>query len=463
VRPEGRRKEAVDAIAGKVLGSRDPGRRIRELIDQALRDSDAELNYDDDVEPWLGRRAAVALTSVSQGNDSQVAVIIAAKDTDKARDTIEKLARQSRERPVQRDYQGVEYRVDPDEGSAAAVVDDFLVFGTEAGLKAVIDASKGEGLDDNEQFKRAAEGSEERLGFGYVDTRALVGAVGSGRLGPQAQSLQSLLGTTRPVTMVLDATSNKVTLEAVAQNARGGGPGQSPLVAELPGDSWAALGIPQVGQSLRRTIEQLGGGVGAGVIETLEQQLRSQTGIDLERDALAAIGDVALFVRGAGIFTVGGGAVIESPDPAAARRLLSRLGAVARRLGPGSGLRVAPATVDGARGVRITAPGQFPGSVFAVLRGDRLVVAYTEAATREALSPDQQLGNSPEFQKASASLGDAPPSLYVAFEPIANLAAAANPENAAQIRQYLGALISLAAGSRVEGNRQVARLVVNLR
>jgi hypothetical protein len=98
-----------------------------------------------------------------------------------------------------------------------------------------------------------------------------------------------------------------------------------------------------------------------------------------------------------------------------------------------------------------------------VLKGDRLVAAYTDAATREALDPSERLGDSPDFQQATASLGGAIPSLYVAFAPIVELASAADSANAAQIRQYLGAFQSLALGTQVKGNQQIARFVVNLK
>ena len=41
--------------------------------------------------------------------------------------------------------------------------------------------------------------------------------------------------------------------------------------------------------------------------------------------------------------------------------------------------------------------------------------------------------------------------------------AGADAENAAQIRKYLGAFSTLAAGSRVEGDKQIGRFVLNLK
>jgi Protein of unknown function (DUF3352) len=465
VRPEGDQKEAVDAIAKKVLDVDDPGERIQGLLNQAIKEEDSKLTYDDDIKPWLGRQAAVAVTSLdTSGDNSQVAVIIAAKDTDKAKDALDKLSDETTPKPAKRSYEDVDYRYDASERSAAGVVDDYVVIGTEAGFKAVVDASKGEGLTDNKQFDEASKDADDKLAFGYVDTKALVSALGAqGQLPGGGQSLQSLIGAAnQPITMSVDAAPERVTVEAVAAATRGAQARASQLLPELPGDSWLGLGVTGLGKAINQTLEQLGGGIGAGLIETAEQQLRAATGLSLRRDLLPSLGELAVFVRGAGILTVGGGVVIKPDDSAAAKRVLDKIGPFIRRAGASDGLRVTNTTVAGARGLKITIPN-VPGSINAVLRDDRLVIAYTDAATEDALEPDEKLGDNPQFQQAGAALGGAVPALYVAFAPIAELASAASPENAAQIKQYLDAFTTLAAGTRIDGDKQIGRFVINLK
>jgi hypothetical protein len=466
VRPEGDQKAAVDDVAKKVLGVDDPGKRIQTLVDQAIAASGSRRSYEDDVKPWLGRRAALAVTSLAPGaGRSQAAAILASKDNGKAREAVNKAADEQSPKLARREYEGVDYRFDAGDDTAAGVVDDYVVVGSEAGFKAVVDASKGEGLADNRQFESVAKDARGKLGFGYLDTRGLIGALGaSGQLPGGGASLQSLLGAAnQPVTMSLDASSDRVVLEAVAGATRQARQAQaSELLTALPGDSWLALAITDFGAAIKRTLDQVGAGIGAGLVETAKQQIRSQTGLDLDRDVLAALGDVAVFVSGSGVLTVGGGVVIQTPDRRAAARTLDKLAPLIRRQGAPSGLRVTRTTIDGARGIKVASP-RFPGSINAVLRGDRLVIAYTDAATRQALSPARKLGGSPQFQQAAQSLDGGAPALYVAFAPVANLAAAVSPENAAQIRQYLDAFSTLVAGSQVKGDRQIARLVVNLK
>ena len=464
VRPEGDQKAAVDAIAKKVFGTNDPGQRIQDLLNKSIRDSGSKVSYQDDIEPWLGRRAGVAVTSLgSIGNDAQAVLIVATKDTDKAKDAIDKLADEEKPQPSKREYGGVAYRFDPDDRTAAGVVEDYVVVGNEPAFKATVDASKGNGLTDNKQFSDAAKDGEDKLGFGFVDTKALLGALGAqGRI--PAQSLQQILpaSATQPVTMTLDATPRNVTLEAISgvtPQARDTKPNE--LVPDLPGDAWLAVGLPNLGQLLKQTLEQIGSGVGAGLVETAQQQIKAVTGLDLNRDIIPSLGQLALFAEGNSVLTVGGGIVIETPEPAAARRLLDKLQPLIARQAGGA-VEVSDANVDGARGFKVTSP-RIPGAINAVLEGDRLVIAYTDAATRRVLAPREKLGDSPQYQQATSSLGGGQPALFVVFDPIVQLVAAASPDNAAQVRQYLGAFSTLVAGTEVKGNKQIGRFVVDLK
>ena len=465
VRPEGDQKAAVDAIAKKVLGTNDPGKRIQDLLNKSIQDSGSKLSYQDDIEPWLGRRAGVAVTSLgSTGSDAQAALIVAAKDTDKAKDAVDKLADEEKPQPSKREYEGVEYRFDADDRTAAGVVEDYVVVGNETAFKAAVNASKGDGLTDNKQFSDAARDGEDKLGFGFVDTKALVAALGAqGQIPGGGQTLQQLIGAAnQPVTMTLDATPRNVTLEAISGlTPQGRESKPNALVPELPGDAWLAVGLPNLGKIIKQTLDQIGSGVGAGLVETAQQQIKAITGLDLNRDIIPSLGELALFAEGNSVLTVGGGIVIQTPEPAAARRLLDRLQPLIARQAGGA-VEVSDANVAGARGFKVTIP-RVPGAINAVLEGDRLVIAYTDAATRRALAPREKLGDSPQYQQATSSLGGGQPALFVQFDPIVQLASAASPDSAAQVRQYLGAFSTLVAGTEVEGNKQIGRFVVDLK
>ncbi|MDX6696908.1 MAG: hypothetical protein QOE65_305 [Solirubrobacteraceae bacterium] len=461
VRPEGGRKTAVESIAKKVLGVSDPGARIAQLLDKSIRDSGTKASFKDDIEPWLGRRAGVAVTTLGAGGSSQAALIVAAKDTGKAKQALPKLAAENGRKATERDYQGTKYWVSPNDNSVAGVVKDYVVLGTLPAFKAVVDASKGANLTQNSQYKPAGN---DKLGSAWIDTKAIVGALGaSGQIPGGGAALQGLIGAAnQPITMTLAAAARQLTVEAISgvtRQAQSGKPNS--LVPDLPGDAWLAVGLPNLGQTIRQTLDQIGSGVGAGLIETAQQQIRAATGLDLNRDILASLGEVAVFGQGSSILTVGGGVMIQTPDPAAARRLLSKIGPLIARQSRGS-VRVGRASVAGATGLRFST-ARIPGAINAVLRGNRMVIAYTDASTRAALAPRQTLSNAPSFQQASQSLGGAQPALYLAFAPLANLVSATGGANGARARQYLSAFTTLAAGSRVQGNQQVGRFVLSLK
>ena len=106
-------------------------------------------------------------------------------------------------------------------------------------------------------------------------------------------------------------------------------PAQStPLLQELPGDSWAAFGAGDVGTTLRDAIDRFGGALGGVAIRG---QLRSELGLDLDRDLLDWIGHTGFFVRGTTPETVDGGLVIQPTDDRRASDAFGRIvGAVQR-------------------------------------------------------------------------------------------------------------------------------------
>jgi hypothetical protein len=460
IRPEGDQKDAVESISKKVAGVDNPGQEIQKALDRSLR-SDG-LNYKDDIGPWVGRRAGVVVSDFN-GNNTSAAFILATKDKDKTQEAIDKAAKKHPH--DKRSYKGVDYTYDRSDQSAAAVVGDFGVLGSETELKRIIDASKGSSLQDNSQYKGVAGQAKDKLAFGFVDLASLFnGLSASGKLpAGSGAALQPLLSNSnKPVTLGLDAKSDQVTLEIAGPAAKSvASKRQASVIGSLPGDAWAALGLGDVGGTLKRTIDQFSsGGIGAGVISALNRQLRQSTGLDLNRDIIAAIGDVGLFASGNSLLTVGGGAVITSPDPRAAQRLVTKLGALITRFGRAQHVSVGRAAIPGAKGIRILSP-KLPGAINLVTAGNKLVVAYGDAATRSAIKSPRTLGDNPDFQQAGSTLGDgATTAAYVSFAPIAQLVSASGN---AQAQRVLNALKNAVVGGQVRGDNAVAKVVVNLK
>src|SRR5918998_1133684 len=172
LRPEGDQKEAVDAILAKFPGGGQAGDKLKELIDKALRESDAPVSFNDDIEPWLGDEAAFFASGM--GGDGQfkaAAALVATEDEDAALEAVEKTG----EGEISRhDYKDVEYMTDESK-EAAAVFDGFVVLGSEAGVKAVIDTKDGGSkLSDDDRYNKAIkDAAEDRLGLLFVNSPEL--------------------------------------------------------------------------------------------------------------------------------------------------------------------------------------------------------------------------------------------------------------------------------------------------
>ncbi len=334
VQPEGALREDALAAAGKVLRTPDPEARIEQLVDQLLAESDApKLDYARDVEPWLGERVGFWLAA--EGERVRGAAILSATDTEAAQAAIDRAIEGSAERFAERSYEGVDYKVNAD-GDAAGVVEDFAVLASEAELKRSIDALEGESLASDDRYTDAlAELEDERLAHFYFDTKALIDQ--ALRQDPEAaQQLQQLRGVLPidrlgPVAGSFVANGDRLALDSVTSAAGGElfsrfgaltGTGSTPLLGELPGDAWAALGSPKLGATAKQLYQQLAGAFGGTAIA---QQLRSELGIDLEQDVFSWVGDVAFFARGTSPDELDGGAVIEVLDEQRARSAFGKL------------------------------------------------------------------------------------------------------------------------------------------
>ncbi|HYF24513.1 MAG TPA: DUF3352 domain-containing protein [Baekduia sp.] len=453
VRPEGEQRSDAEAVLRKVLRGRDPGDALIGLL-EGLGGRGRDVDFRQDVEPWLGERVGLALTSL-QGAEPEVVVAVATKDADKARATLEKEAPRT-----EREHAGVTYRVD-DDGFAGAVVDDVLLLGDEPAFKAAVDARKGDSLAEADSFERAREeAGEDGLGFLYADVRRIFDvAVGSGEL-PQELSgpLRGLVGGAGAqalgASLEVDADVVRVNAATIAAEGKdlpeqAGDPAAA--LEGLPAGSILALGLGDVGKQLDGVLEQLsslGGAATGGVSpDQLLDLLRAQTGVDVQRDLLAWMGEGALFVRGSGLKGLGGALVVRSKDPAASRAAIGKIERALRQFG-------LDARVDGS--VLTVELGILPSDLKIAARGDRFVIAVGDAALQAALASGERLGADAAFKQAAGALQDVEPSLFLDVPRVVELVGAAFGDDAGfrEVRPYLQALGALVGGTKGDGDVQ---------
>ena len=447
--PSGGQQAAMRSILGDLPGSGAPEQRLDNLLEEASRADHSRVDYLKDVKPWLGDKVAVFAAPPRSGSASPAwAIVVATTDEAKARDAIEKAKRPGDE---QRRYNGTGYTVDAD-GTATATVGGFFLAGSESGLKAAIDASKGGSLSASDRYRQAtANASGDRIALVYEDTGGLLQMLASSSgqsLGPAAPFVGRLFGG-KPVVATVRAEQQALVIDGSILPSGTGldlSGKSTPLLGELPGDSWLAVGSSDVGTALKNMIGLVAGAVGGE--QALDRQLRSATGLDLQRDVLGWIGDAAVFVRGDSKQTIGGGVLIQSKDPAASERALTKLAALAARTG--GGRLVSAASVAGAQGYRLRLKGA-PQAVYAVQKGDRVAITYGLKAASDALGgAGGGLANANGLAGSAHKLGDEyAPSLYLSVPPIVRLAESlgASGRGYEKAKPYLTILDYVIAGS----------------
>jgi Protein of unknown function (DUF3352) len=452
--PDGDQQKALDTLVAKFPGQGSLGDRIRGVLDDALAEADRPLSYKNDVEPWLGDQAGFFLQGVGRDGELQSgAAMIATDDEDAAREALEKAVKgDSRERS----HNDVDYLVSDSDDTAGGVVDGFLVLGTERALKAVIDTSDGGSpLADDDSFDEAiSDIPEERLGIVYLNAPKLFEAVQRGAGGGQLESLAELFK--EPYVTTMAAEGDGVVFEGDAPESLSNvvpflGQG-SDVINDLPGDSWLALTQPDLGKFLEFYVDAVAPSVGGR--DVIENQLETATGLDLQSDVLGWMGDFGLFVRGTSLAELDGGLVVETTDPAATERFLSRLGQLARAQND-PGTRVEPLSAPGGgEGFTVRDDG-VPQPIHLFVRGDRFVIAYGDSAARDAIHPPETLGDSQAFSEAAGSLDGYEPSFFLDMPSVLSLVDStelSSDPQWAQIRPYLEPLTALIGGTSGDGD-----------
>ena len=456
LKPEGDQKKALDAILAKFPGGGEAGDKLKELIEKGLRDSDAPITFKDDIEPWLGDSAAFFVSGMDGSGDFKSAAgLIATEDEDQAQAALEKSAEGEITRKT---YKDVEYLMDEAEDTNAGMVHKgFVVLGTEAGVKAVIDASEGGSkLSDDEGYKNAIDGAaEDRLGLFYMDTPKLLEALE--QTGGMALPDSFKKSFQEPLVATADVDEDGVVFEATVSEELAktfGFLGQaSDLMNELPADSWLAIAQTDSGSLVDYYVDLFG--AVAGGRDTVERQFRAATGLDLQKDLIDWMGDFGVFVRGSTVQELDGALVIETKDEAASGRLLAALERIARSQSE-AGIEIRPLSAPGG-GDGFSASGAgVPKPVHAFQRDGRVVFAYGDAAAQDAIEADETLGDSADFSQARDSLGEYDVSVYVLMQPIFDLVdstEAASDADWQEAKPYLEPLSALVAGLADEDDR----------
>jgi hypothetical protein len=520
VRPQGSLQTAARTAGQTLTHQADPYLRLLAALQTP---GSPTLDFQHDVAPWLGPRAGVFLSSaagkpedaigkllalVQQGllgqpsssgafpfaaNSVEGAIVLDTRDTAKARSFLRELATHAGAQT--KTYRGVSYQASTS-GIAFGIVARLAVLGTESGLHEVIDtAAGGPALARAAGYgKLLAAAPAGTLAHVYVDPKALAGS-GAGKA-QASSSIFSLLAGNRTVNVSLVPTKTSLTIDAdtpvATASSSGGllssGSQAATAMGELPGESWLAVGLGDVGATLGRSggalqgIASLGGlltGSGSetqaqginvnGLLSGLLAPLRAlgDESARARRELTTWMGSAGLFASGTGLLELKGGIVIESKNPALSRAAVAKVAAKLRQ-GGGSVQSASIPGTDAAVAARLSG---LPVVLYIANGTDaagktKFVIGIGEASVETALNPSSTLSGAAAYGTASAVLDGGNPSVIVDFPTLLGLlegVGLSEDPTIAPLVPYLRSLTTLSAGASSAGSGvERLRLVLGL-
>jgi hypothetical protein len=524
VRPEGSLQKAAGAAGRALTHQADPYLR---LLGALRTPGSPSLDYKRDVAPWLGTRAGVFLSSGSGSSEAAVsrllalarqgllggspsgglfpfaahtaegAIVLDTRDTAKARSFLQTLAKRAGAHTSS--YRGISYQLGS--GVAFAIVARLVVVGTEPALRSVIDTTSGGGLALTHSpgySKLQAVAPSGTLAHLYANP----GAVSEGAHKSQALGTASALALIAGqrllnVSLVPTSSSFAVDADAVAPDSSSTGsggllaasPDASRALGELPEESWLAVGLGNLGDTLGANAHALQGlssigsllsgsgnstpSAGLSVPGLVEGLLKPLTVLganttETKRDFASWMGSAGLFASGSGLLELRGGVVIESKNPARSRAAVAKLGAMLRQ-GGGSVQPASIAGTDAAVGVHLSG---LP-VVLDIADGrdsagkTKFVIGIGEQSVEAALNPSGTLSGATSYGSASAALGEGiRPSVLVEFPTLLGLlegVGLSEDPSIAPLLPYLRSLGTLSGGGKsLGGGIERFRLVLGL-
>jgi len=535
VRPGGRLKTEALAAGHRLTQQPNPYSRLLGILQTP---GSQTLDFGRDVAPWLGPNAGLFYTSlgssealesllqrglISGGSagaewpfgtgGAQGAIVLDTTDLARAKTFVADAARHAGAHASS--YRGVAYQATSG-GDAFAIVDRFVVLGTVTGVHAAIDTAQGASAlkADSTYTHLLSVAPAGALAHVYANPAALTAAHTHASEEQSTSSSQALptlltlLGGRRPLNVSLVPSSSSISLDAdVGPSAAGTASTQAgglvaaaaagnQALSALPGESWLAAGLGNVGGALGGGLEGLHGllslastlgGSGAGegplapssaqvtlniksLIEGLLTPLNvlSANTAEARRDYLSWMGDAGVFASGTAVLELKAGVVIDSNNPAASRAAVGKL-ASALRAGGGE---TTQATIPGAEvAVEAKLTGLPVTLVIADGRGadghTKFVMGLGAASIQDALSPSSTMSGDPSYSAAQSTLGEGiQPTILVNFGSLLGLlegVGLSEDPTVSKFVPYLRASTTLSGGGHgLGGGIERLRLVLGL-
>ena len=539
VRPSGSLETNALAAGSKLTHQTDPYSRLLGVLQTP---GSPTLDYSHDVAPWLGPNAGLFLSSLGSSETiesllqqgltggggsagaewpfgaggAQGAIVLDTSDLAAAKTFVSNAAAHAGAHASS--YRGVAYQATSG-GDAFAVIDRFVVLGTESGVHAVIETAQGgTSLKSDTSYARLQSvAPSNALGHVYANPTALVATHGGTGVhgGTSAQGLPgllSVLGGARPLNVSLVPSSDSIALDADVGPPATAAPGASTstqtggLVAaaaagsralgELPGESWLAAGFGNVGGalgggleglhgllSLASTLGSSGSGEGAlspsspqttlsvkGLLEGLLKPLDalSANTAQARSDYLSWMGEAGIFASGTSVLELKAGVVIDSKNPTASRAAVAKLASALRAAG-------GEATTATISGTEAAVEAKLTGLPVTLVIADgraadgqtKFVMGLGQSSIQDALNPSSTMSGASSYSAAQSALGEGiQPSVTVDFSTLLSLlegVGLGEDPTVSKFVPYLRSSTTLSGGGKsLGGGVERLRLVLGL-
>jgi len=473
IQPTGELKANVETIASKVAGMDDLGETIVSYVEQSATDSGERLDFDEEVQPWLGESAGIFLSEFDGDDFEGGGFAVEVTDTGEAQDFIDKRSQSEDPMPEDGSYEGVDYKLDPEDGQAVGIVGNFVVFGEDkATFEAAVDASEGDSLADAGTYQDVTPSSPEgSLADVYVDIGGLIEASGSD-VDPDARRFLESSGVdlekaSALLSLVPGSDDVEIDIAARAGGAEDSIPTEdaAALLGSMPAGSIAAIGVGDLGKAVGEAVDTIDEqGIPGEVPPNQLKKAMKDAGIDI--DAITGnLGDAAAFVQGRTRATLGGALVIEADNPTEAQNTVANVGTLLRANGtPG-----VTAVSGKASGFSIRNADLGAQPLVVAARGGRIAVGYGLRPTLAGLDAgaDATLAKTDAYNEALDSLDSTPITGFAAGAPTLRLVEglltdAGEKEELEELRPYLSKVPFLAIGSETKGDVVQAKLILGV-
>ncbi len=465
--PEAKESEALDELTKSVLGIESIGAFVAGQLEQAALGSGEKLDYEAEVEPWLGDKAGMYLDGYDGKSFHGYGIALETTDSGEAREFIEKREAAAGEHE-KAEYEGDPYYVAPEDGAVLGMVGDYVVFGeAKSDLEAMYKAFEGEGLNESAKFEAAMEAAPgEGVGHVYVDIGGLIEQA-KGAIPPEVESFFDLVRLQpRKATAVATVVPRSEQVEVDISTDVGKGPAggdATKLLESLPATATVGFASAGFGKGFGEGIDELSEAGIPGQLKPGELKPALET-VGINLDAItASIGDVGGFLEGSSVGGLGGAMVLETSDAGEAHSTVTNVGLLLRAIGT-KGVTAVDGKVSG---FSVRSPGLGPKPLIVGTAGAKIVIAYGPKAAAEALrSGGRTLGSSAGFQAGKGALGSTPMSAFLVGPPTLKLVEAIlSPAERAKLgeaRPYLRKISYVAIGSETSGKTTTAKVIVGL-